>query len=168
MSDLETWKNVSLAKHGVVRVDPYGKLAHELVSSGKTVMLSRDDRLYYQRQAASDTLDIFQNGAMVPVRLVDETDIKEFAENPNLMGEQELTDLFKLQWKRFEARLNEITNLYALERMREFAAESDDVTVKKAQLVTDRIAIVKENSSHTTSILEGIQASSKRLTKDRF
>jgi hypothetical protein len=131
-------------------------------------MLKRDDRLYYQRQTASDGLDIFQNGAMVPIRLIDEEDQKEFASNPNLLSEAELIDLFKLQWKRFEGKLNEITNIYALERMREYAESADDVTVKKATLVEQRITAVKELTSHTTSILEGIQDSSRRMTKDRF
>lgn len=168
MADLETWKNVSRGKRGITRIDPYGKRSSELVPPGKTVKLSKEERLHYQRNAANEELDIFQNGALVPVTLIDEADIAEFASNPNLLSDEELTNLFKLQWKKFEVEVSKISNIYALERMVEFANESEDVTVKKFDVVKTRLADIKESAIAASPSLKSIRESSKRNNRDSF
>lgn len=167
-TEIETWKNVSLGKRGIVRVDPYGKTVHELISPGKNVQLSRDDRLHYQRSVATDSLDIFQNGALVPVVLVNEEDKTTMASNPNLLSEDELVGLFKLQWKKFESEIAKISNIYALERLVEVAKSSDEVTVKKLNVVEDRYQEIKQANAHTTAVAESIARSSRKNSRDAF
>lgn len=156
MSDVEIWKNVSRGRRGIIKFDNFGKITHELVGAGKTVRLTRDERLYYQRNVATDELDIFKNGALVPVQLVDEEDKREIANNPNLMGDDELQALFKLQWKRFESEIAKITNPYALERMIEFAEENENVSYKKMTVIQARLDEVKEASAHTSIVRQSL------------
>lgn len=143
----ETWKNSSKGKRGVVKFDRYGNLIHEVIAPGRTVMLSREERQINQERAASEKLDNFSNGVMVPVKLVDPEDEKEFAANPNILTEEGLRNLFKLQWKAFEKAIGEISNPYALERLNELAQTDDElnVTVKKANVVRDRLQEINPN-----------------------
>lgn len=145
MSERETWRNSSKSRRGVVKFDQFGNIVHELVAPGRSVVLTRAERQMNQERAANDSLDIFQNGAMVPVKLIDPDDEKEFAENPNILTEEGIKDLFKLHWKQFEKAVNEITNPYALERLQEIAGTDDSVTVKKVQIIEARIAELNPN-----------------------
>lgn len=154
MAELETWQNVSRGRRGIKRIDSFGKTTTELVGPGRSVQLTRDERLYYQRNVATDDLDIFKNGALVPVQLIDEADQIEMASNPNLLGDSELEGLFKLHWKKFEAEIARITNVYALERLVEMAESSEDISVKKYNVVMARLEEVKEASSHTSKVTQ--------------
>jgi len=164
--DYEVWKNVSRGRRGIIRQDRHGKTIHELIPAGKSVKLSREERLDYQRNVASDALDIFQNGALVPVKLIDDEDVREMASNPNLLSDDELVNLFKLQWKRFEGEIAKITNVYALERLVEHAEQSDDVTVKKLEIVKSRLEDTKEASAATTKVTQSIAKGAAKVWKD--
>lgn len=148
MPERETWRNTSRGKRGVVKFDRFGNIVHELVGPDRTVVLTRDERLLNQERAANDRLDIFKNGVMVPVKLIDPEDEREFAENPNILTEEGIRDLFKLHVKKFEKALNEITNPFVLERMKDLAENDEtlDVSVKKVQLVNARIQSVNPNA----------------------
>ncbi len=148
-NETEVWKNVTRGRRGIHRVDAFGKVQKELVGPGKTVSITSEDRIHYQRIVASEKLDIFKNGAMVPVRILDEDTQREVAENPNLMSEEDLQNLMKAQWKKFESEIGKISTLYALERMRDIAESSEDISVKKYKIIADRIATVKEESAPT-------------------
>jgi hypothetical protein len=163
MSDVEIWKNVSRGRRGIIKFDAFGKTTHELIPAGKTVRLTRDERLYYQRNVATESLDIFQNGALVPIQLIDEEDKREVANNPNLMSDDELIELFKIHWKKFEAEIKRITNPYALERMIEYAEESENVSHKKVLIIQERLDEVKEASAHTTPVRQSLVKGSGKV-----
>lgn len=160
-TDLETWKNVSAGMHGILRLDPYGKVLHELVGPTKSVQLTRDERIYYQRNVAEDHNDIFKNGAFVPVKLVDENDVKEMAGNPNLLGTEELVALMKSPLKKLEAELAKITNVYALERLVEIAEESEDIPLKKYNTVLARLDELK--NAKVTPVTQVLSRSASKV-----
>jgi hypothetical protein len=138
----ETWKNATQGTVYVLKSDRRGDLEHERVRSGGTILLTPDERAINQDKAANDGLDIFKNGIMVPVRLLDSTEDKAAIEsNPNLKTEDELRAMFKLQWKKFEAEVSEISNVTTLNRLRQIAMEGD-ATVRQVNVIESRIADV--------------------------
>lgn len=142
--ELETWENGTRGRIGVLKFDRRGELRNELVRPKARVHLTPDERKINQERAAEDRLDVFQNGHLIPVRLLDGTeDAKEIASNPNLMAESDLRELFKRQWKAFGSKVNEITNPMTLNRLLALA-EDDDVnaTVKQVSIIKARISEV--------------------------
>jgi len=74
MSDKkESWRNATKGLHGVLKFDRFGNEVHEQVRPGQTVQLSTDERLLNMDRAADDSLDVFKNGTLVPVRLIEGT-----------------------------------------------------------------------------------------------
>jgi hypothetical protein len=139
-TDKETWKNATHGRHGVVKFDKRGNIEHELVGPGKTVLLTPEERALNQDRAWDDSQDVFKNGTMTPVRLLDTTeDAKEIASNPNLKSEDELRDMFKLHWKKFEAEVEQIGNTLTLERLRDIAQEGD-ATVRQVNVIEARMS----------------------------
>lgn len=150
MADKETWKNVSAGKHFVNKYDRFGNKEQVMVGSGNTVTLTKEEReILNQESNRTASLDLFQNGILVPITLVDEDDIRLMADNPNLMSETDLKDLIKAHWKIQEAKIAAITNGATLSRLREIAIEAD-VTVKTLHRIEDRIAEIDP------SLLSGI------------
>lgn len=143
----ETWKNASRGRVAVLKYNNKGDLEHELVRSGGRVILTPDERFVNQERAVSDEVDVFKNGFLVPVKLVDgNEDNVEIASNPNLKTEEELRDLFKLQWKKFEAAIEDISNVNTLERLRDIAQEGD-ATVRQVNVIEARIVAVDPSKS---------------------
>lgn len=142
----ETWRNSTKGKRHVVKYDPKGNEVTEIIKAGGTVAITPEERELNMDRAANDKLCIFRNGSLVPVRILDENLKAEFASNPNNIGDGELGDLFKLQWKQFDARLDEIDNLYALERLRDFAEDSENgATVRQHNSILNRLEAINEN-----------------------
>jgi hypothetical protein len=143
MSDgRETWRNETRGRVGVVRFDRRGELTHELIRGGGTVYLTPDERALNQDRAATEQLDVFKNGTMVPVKLLDSSEnAAEILANPNLKSEQDLRDLFKLQWKKFEVEVGKISNETTLNRLKDIAREGD-ATIKQVSVIEARLAEV--------------------------
>ncbi len=143
----EIWMNSSKGKALVLKYDRLGNLTHEVVRSGGKVDVTTDERLINCDRAALETLDIFKNGVMTPVRLLDGTeDAKEIASNPNLKTEADLRKLFTLQWKRFDEELSAITNTTTLSRMMELAIQ-DDATVRQVATIKARLEAVDPSAA---------------------
>lgn len=146
--ELETWQNSTKGRIGVLKFDHRGDLRNELVRGGMNVHLSPAERQINQEKAASAALDIFSNGHLTPVRLLEGTeDAQEIASNPNLMGESDLRGLFKAHWKTFDTRVKEITNTITLNRL--LALSEDDsvnATVKQVATIKAQIASLSEDS----------------------
>lgn len=151
--EVETWRNASRGKRGVIKFDRYGNIQHEVINPGRTFTLTRDERTLNQERAATDRLDNFKNGTMVPVKLVDEDDKIAFASNPNLMGDGELRGLFKLHYKKFETQVNAIENEIALDRLAELAVDPEiSATVTQSKIIQARLAEV--NPQHSTQVTQ--------------
>lgn len=142
--DLEVWENSTKGRIGVLKFDRRGDLRNELIRPGAKVHLTPDERQINQERAADNSLDVFQNGFLVPVRLLDGTeDAKEIASNPNLMSESDLRALFGKQWKAFGAQVAQISNQITLQRLLALADEDDvNATVKQVAIIRDRLAEV--------------------------
>jgi hypothetical protein len=142
--ELETWENVTRGKVSILKYDQLGKEYTQLVAGGRKFSLTREERVLNQDRAANEELDIFQNGTLNVVRLLDgDEDGAMFANNPNMMAESDINELFKVKSvKAFEAKLGEVTNLNTLERIREVADGLDNVTVRQIAAIEDRIEAV--------------------------
>lgn len=139
MSDLESWKNVTLGRIVLKKYNQRGELADEMVTAGKVFHISPKERRINQEMAANPKMDFFQNGYLTPIRLIEtEEDAKELAANPNLMSESEMKDMFKGNWKAFDQRVQEVSNLTTLKRMLEVANEVD-ATVRQVEVIQSRI-----------------------------
>lgn len=147
MPEYEKWKNNSKGKHGVVKLDRFGNEIHEIVGPGKVVKLTKDERLTNQERAAMPKMDIFTNGTMSPVELLDDEDKAEFASNPNMMSDSDLKALFKMHHATFKAKVGTIDNTYTLTRLQEIAEDPDTgATVAKLKVVTERLDEVNPNA----------------------
>lgn len=144
--ELEIWENATRGRIGVRKFNARGDLDTELVRAGGKVTLTPQERAINQEKAATAALDVFQNGHLTPVKLIDGTeDAREIASNPNLMGESDLRDLFKIRTlKTFSAKVQEISNPMTLQRLLSMSDEEDlNATVKQVGLIKDRLAAVR-------------------------
>lgn len=141
MSDeFETWKNATLGRVVLKKYNQRGELSDEMMPGGKVFHIKPAERRINQEMAALPELDMFQNGQLTPVRLIDtEEDAKEIASNPNLLSESEMRDLFKGHWKTFESKVSEVSNLTTLERLLQVANEVD-AKVRQVEVIQARIA----------------------------
>lgn len=163
MAEFEVWKNNTQGLHGVVKLDRQGNLVHEMIASGKSVQITRDERIMNQERAANLKLDVFSNGTLTPVRILDEADQREFASNPNMMTDSDLKVLFKLNTNTFKARIASIDNVYTLNHLLQLSEdESLSVTVAKLKAINDRLVEVSPTAATavTQTQLPGAPANS--------
>lgn len=159
MSDVtakETWTNPGGGLVYILTYDPAGKLRSTPVRAGKQVTLSIEERKINQDRAASENSDIFTNGSLIPVRLVETADdYAEIASNPNLIDEDDMRSLFKLKGAAFKEKLAKISNESALDRILQIAeqADSDDsdikVTMVQFKAIEKRINEVRGGTGYT-------------------
>jgi hypothetical protein len=138
-TDLETWKNATLGRVVLKKYNQRGELSDEMVGGGRVFHISPKERRINQEMAANSDLDMFKNGQLTPVRLIDtEEDAKELASNPNAMSETEMHELFKGNWKTFDARVQQVSNAVTLQRMLQVASEMD-ATLRQVEVVKARL-----------------------------
>lgn len=117
-AELEAWTNATAGRIMLRRHSVTGELQTELIPSGKTIHLSPMERKMNQEVAANEDLDVFLNGSLQPVRLLEgEASSEAMAAHPNHLSEDEARRLFKASPDAFAARLDEITNPAAVERL---------------------------------------------------
>lgn len=139
----ELWRNNGQALIVVKKHGEYGVILKEQVQGGRALHITPGDRRLNQEAAAIPEQDVFTNGMLTPVRLLDGAeDAREFAENPNLMTESDMVSLVKGNVRVFEKRLGEITNPVVVKRLMEVAREQD-VTIKKLEAVQARLEEVQ-------------------------
>lgn len=122
--DQETWTNIGKGDVFVLTFDHSGRLKSVPVRAGQRITMTVRERQLNQERAYTQDVDMFSNGRLAPVRLVDTADdYEEIASNPNHLSEDDMLDVLKLKGKAFTDRLNDITNVIALERMHELASD---------------------------------------------
>lgn len=138
---VETWKNNGNGNVWVWKIDRLGNLKDEVVKSGQKFTITTDERLLNSERASGPDMDIFRNGALAPVRLIEGSeDARELAENPNLIAESEMAGLFKLKVKDFEDRLTSITNETVLRRLKAIAEDEETgATLKQVRKIEERL-----------------------------
>lgn len=138
----ETWQNVTAGRVVINRIDHRGELTKTtIVDPGKKFSLTTEERKMNQELAARADLDVFSNGFLQPVRILDSVDdAREIAANPNLMSEAEMRALMKPSVKTpdFAQKLATVTNSAALERLLALA-EEEDATISKHEAIRARL-----------------------------
>lgn len=140
--ETERWENATKGRVVVRKFDARGNLGHEMVNPGRAVNLTPQERITNQELAANEELDVFKNGTMQPLRLLDGSeDAQEIASNPNHLSDSDVKSLVKGHHKTLEKRLSEITNPAALQRLLE-VAKSEDSSISTVQKIQDRLTEV--------------------------
>ena len=130
----ETWSNATRSTIWILTYDPRNQLRSERVRPDGKVSVTVEERHINSDRATSEEVDVFKNGSLIPVRLIDSAeDYAEHANNPNNMSEQDMRDLFKLSAAKFKTRLGEIVNPAALDRIVAIS-EEDDTKATLAQV----------------------------------
>lgn len=140
---METWTNTTAGRVFIRKIDARGTLAGELLGSGRSIHLSPQERRINQEMAATKELDVFSNGTLQPVRLLDgDEDYAEIASNPNHISESDIRSLVKGHHKTLDKRLRDIQNPSALQRMLALAHEEDATvgTIEKIRARMQEIA----------------------------
>ncbi len=132
----EVWKNISAGKHWVKKYNRYGEEESEMVGAGKTIQLTTEERQLNQERASSKKWDMFSNGILQPVKLLDGTEKAELESNPNFLGESDLLALFELQWKAFEKKVEAIDSPIVLQRLHDLTVNDDDLaTARQVKII---------------------------------
>lgn len=136
MEDLEVWKNAGQARIVIQRLSSDGP-RHEMIAGGRTFTISPRERQLNQNLAATPGLDVFANGMLFPVELLEATE-DTVRTNPNHLSDDQLPALFKLHYRTFAKRMSEISNPIVLERLLTIAPEH--ATIKQLEMIKERIA----------------------------
>jgi hypothetical protein len=139
----ETWQNTTEGTVILKRLDHRGEFGRiETVVGGRTFNITIDERRQNSVEAASADLDVFRNGVLAPVRLLDDSDeARELASNPNVMTETDMRK-FVMGGEGFEERLAQIHNGATLDRLLA-AAYEENAPVKRVEAIQARIAEVQ-------------------------
>jgi hypothetical protein len=152
--DQETWSNIGKGDVFVLTFDHSGRLKSVPVRSGQRITMTVRERQLNQERAYSSEVDMFSNGRLAPIRLVDSADdYEEIASNPNHLSEGDMTDVLKLKGKAFTDRLDEITNVIALERMHELASdEKANVSMAQFRTLEKRLSEVRGDVAEVAEV----------------
>lgn len=140
----ETWKNVTKGRVSIIMLDSHGQKRHELIGSNRTFQLTPAERMMNQHSAANEKLDVFANGTLQPVALIDGLP-PELALVPstNHVADGEIVDLFSLAPELFNARIAEIDNDVALRAMLATAEDpATDARISQVRALEARLAEV--------------------------
>ena len=150
IDETESWKS---AVAGTITIQHYnleGHLVELVIRGGSTVQVTPHERRINQERAADDTLDVFVNGMLTPVRLLDsEPETAELKANVNAMSETAMKALFRSQKPTFTKKVNEIGNIITLRRLLE-VAEEIDASMAQYKIIQERVAEVNGAVSEAT------------------
>lgn len=167
--ELETWRNATQGRLVVKQHNTMGQLEDVIVGSQRVVQITPTDRRINQEQSAGPTQDMFQNGFLAPVRLLDgEFDTAKLSENPNVITEEEMASLFEADFTVFCARLETITLPITLQRMLRIAGEIDTTQVRQVSAIKARIEkLVPTTYTEIEQISAGSEPSVGRAVSPR-
>lgn len=160
--ELETWKNPTEGRVWINRLDRFGELVKvEVINSGKTFHISPGERRLNQEMAATSDQDVFSNGTLSPMRLLEgDADAAAFAANPNLMTEDDMRVLFKparteaakvVAGDAFIDRLASIKNIATLDRLLALARE-EDAPLSRVEAITQRMAELQQPNVYAEAV----------------
>lgn len=154
--DQETWQNVTEGTVVLKRFDHRGEMAKdEVIIGGRNFHITSQERRLNQDKAADEGLDVFRNGTLHPLRLMDDTEeAKEISANPNLMSETDMKTLVRVHPKTFEKRLSEIGNATTLQRLLGMA-HTEDASIKRVEAIEARLAQVSPMSVNEVRVAGG-------------
>lgn len=139
-ANVETWRNNMPGTVIITRVGEYGRREVSVVNGGRTFQITPQERRINQSAAASKDLDVFTNGTLSPVTLLDgEPDTEALRSNPNTLDEEELPQLFRLRGEEFSDRIGQITTIPPIARLLELARDPlYDATLSQYEVLKTR------------------------------
>lgn len=139
-ASVETWRNTTYGTVIITRVGEYGRKDSTVVNGGRTFQITPQERRINQSAAATKDLDVFTNGTLSPVTLLDdEPDTEALRSNPNTLDEEELPQLFLLRGEEFSGRINQITTIPPIARLIELARDPlYDATLSQYEALKSR------------------------------
>lgn len=141
-NEIETWQNVTKGRVVLWRLGALGQKRAEMIGAEKVFHITPRERRMNQEAAANSDLDVFLNGTLQPIRLIETAeDFEALISNPNLLGDDsQILRLFKANPDVFAARLAEIKNSTALERLLQLAQQDETgATVAQLRMVEARL-----------------------------
>lgn len=140
--EYEVWRNAALGTVVLKKFSELGVLIEVRVNGGGKVQLTPHERRINEEATAHPSLDVFLNGMLTPVKLIDsDVDTATLQANPEAMSETGMKALFHSQIKTFGTRVGEISNVITLRRLLE-VAEEVDASLRQVKVINDRIAEV--------------------------
>lgn len=148
---LETWHNPGPGRVVILRTDGRGDLVvEEMVGPERNFVLASAEREQMQRLAYSPEQDMFSNGTLMPVHLIEGSQMaREAASNPNLLSDGDMRTLVTGKGKSkpaaaaaFEEKLATIANATTLGRLLSLA-EAEDAPVSRVRAIQRRLSEVE-------------------------
>lgn len=138
---LEAWQNATKGRVVVHKYGVSGDRRTELVGPARIIQLTPKERRLNQELAWSEEADVFLNGTLQPVRLVEgDEDAAKLASHPNHLSDSDAKKLFKSNLDKFAERLGEITNPAAVERLLQLAEDPTiGASFHQHKMVEDRL-----------------------------
>lgn len=155
MEEQEIWENPGKSRVAIRKYDSTGRERVDLVGGGRKFNITTRERKLNQELVAVDHLDVFTNGTLRPVRLLEgDEEVATITSNPNHLSESDMVDLLKSHWKVFDERIEKINHLGTLERLYEVAQdEKVGATVRAVRRLQERIAgLQPAQVQETTSV----------------
>lgn len=149
----ETWQNVTEGTVVLKRTDHRGEMTkEEVIIGGRNFHITSNERRLNQEMAADEGLDVFRNGTLHPLRLMDDTEeAREIAANPNLMSESDMKEMVRVHPKTFEKQLSSIANATTLQRLLAMA-HSEDASIKRVEAIEARLAVVAPTAAYEVRV----------------
>lgn len=121
---IETWRNATAGTVYITRIGEYGKRISELIYGGRVFSITPQERRLNQNACANAKLDMFTNGTLEAVSLLDdEPDTPKLRNNPNMLDEREIPRLYRLRGEAFTERIAQISNPATIARLLELARD---------------------------------------------
>lgn len=121
---METWMNAGPSLLHITKFGEYGKRESELIYGGRVFALTPQERRFNQSQCFRASDDPFTNGTFKPLALIDdEPDTDRLRNNPNVLDDARVAELFQLAGEGFNQKVLEITNPTAVDRLIEIARQ---------------------------------------------
>jgi hypothetical protein len=146
---LEAWRNTLRGRVIVMRTVAYGEVVREVISGGATFFITPADRRMNQAKAATPPQDVFTNGTLEPVSLIDsEPDTAKLLANPNILSSAQMRRMFRIKGDAFAESVSKITHAATLARMREMCENPGiDARISQVSAIDARIAAVSSKTS---------------------
>jgi len=133
----EKWKNVSSVTQWVIATDGYGQRVGRKVLPGREIAVRPSERSEIQHRVAHEKNDIFTNGDMVPVTLVESApDFAEIQDN-DYLSESDLEDVLKGRADALRERVAEIESPTTIKRLLDMC-EAKDLASSKVKVLEER------------------------------
>lgn len=152
VKDFETWKSNIEGTLFVKRFDRRGDEVDERVDAGREIRLLPEERRLNQEIAATASLDPFQNGMLVPLKLVETAeDYEDLRGYPNHLTEDDMRGLLadRKDLDGLREGIQTVSNPTTLVRFLAIAEEEDvDASMRQVAVLRERLAEVSAQGDY--------------------